>query len=191
METSQVSVLPAVAPAVHCGICGSVLKIKLCQAKHREAFSKTNEPTNFCCILSVWTLAGNLRMLPGVEKPQSHLYIVLFLMFVCMCVGVCMCVFKEHHPKWKRKEKKINNDNKYGGQQSRPLISSPSMQWIILEKNRRERKKGRKSYTVIVYHSAIAPTILIMHCFASLIDHNKMCHDSWEMPSVLRWLRFQ
>lgn len=26
METSQVSVLPAVAPAVHCGICGSVLK---------------------------------------------------------------------------------------------------------------------------------------------------------------------
>lgn len=33
METSQVSVLPAVAPAVHCGICGSVLKT-YCQAKH-------------------------------------------------------------------------------------------------------------------------------------------------------------
>lgn len=39
-----------------------------CQAKHHEAFSKTNEPTNFCCILSVWTLAGNLRMPPGVEN---------------------------------------------------------------------------------------------------------------------------
>lgn len=88
METSQVSVSPAVAPAVHCEIRGLVLKNALLQARQFEAFSETDQPTNFCCILSVWTLAGNLRMPPGTEKPQSHLYIVLFLMFVCMYVGV-------------------------------------------------------------------------------------------------------
>lgn len=72
-------------------------------------------------------------------------------MFICMCVGVCMCVFKEHHPIWKRKENKINNDNKYGGQQSRPLISSPSMQWIIFEetdvKEKREENKEEKLHS--------------------------------------------
>lgn len=55
---------------LQCIVGSAVLysKSNSCQAKHREAFSKTNEPTNFCCILSVWTLAGNLRMLPGVEN---------------------------------------------------------------------------------------------------------------------------
>lgn len=52
METSQVSVCPAVAPAVHCGICG---EDALLPAQRREALQRkrTERPTNFCCILSV------------------------------------------------------------------------------------------------------------------------------------------
>lgn len=56
--------------------------------------SKSNEPTTFCCISSVWTLAGNLRMLPGVENLKGHPYIVLFLLLVCVCVRVRMCYVK-------------------------------------------------------------------------------------------------
>lgn len=54
--------------------------------------SKPNEPTTFCCISSVWTLAGNLRMLPSVENLNGHPYIVLFLLLVRRCVRICVCV---------------------------------------------------------------------------------------------------
>lgn len=69
METSQVSVVPAAALAVHCGIYSSVLKMNTVRPNvARPSAKPTNQPTNFCCILSVWTLAGNLRMLPGAEN---------------------------------------------------------------------------------------------------------------------------
>lgn len=85
----------------------------LLQAQHCVAFSVTNQPTNFCCILSVWTLAGNLRMPPSAENLNSHLYIVLFLMFVRMCGG-CVCVYLIiHHPKWGEKKNNLKKQNKY------------------------------------------------------------------------------
>lgn len=71
--------------------------------------SKSNEPTTFCCISSVWTLAGNLRMLPSLENLNGHPYIVLFLLLVHMCVRVCMYYVKtknktkKSHQTWKKK----------------------------------------------------------------------------------------
>lgn len=67
--------------------------------------SQSNEPTTFCCISSVWTLAGNLRMLPSVENLNGHPYIVLFLLLVRMCVRVCVCYVKtkKSHQMWKKK----------------------------------------------------------------------------------------
>lgn len=79
------------------------------------------------CVNARWEPSHAARR----RKPQSHLYIVLFLMFVCMCVGVCMRVFNDHHPNVEKKRKQDKhefNHNKYGGQKRRPLISSPSMQ---------------------------------------------------------------
>lgn len=59
------------------------------------------------CVNARWETSHAARR----RKPQSHLYIVLFLMFVCMCVGVCMRVFNDHHPMWKRKENKTNTSS--------------------------------------------------------------------------------
>lgn len=171
-ETSQVSVLPA--PAVHYGIC-SVLNTYTLSGQTRYGLQQTNEPTNFCCILSVWTLAGNLRMLPGAEKPQSHLYIVLFLMFVCMSVG---CVFNGHHVMWKKKRKKKRNTSSTTtntvGRKRRPLISSRSMQWIIFggeKRNMSEEVDVKKSRTIIVYHTWVV-VISGLLCLA-FIEINK------------------
>lgn len=87
METSQVSVLPAVAPAVHCGICGSVLKNVLCQAERCEAFSE-NEPTNqlllyIVCVNARWEPSHAARRR---KTSKSPLY--CSVPNVCMCVGV-------------------------------------------------------------------------------------------------------
>lgn len=50
-------------------------------------------------------------MRPGAEN-LSHLYIVLFLMFVRVC-GFCMRVFNNHHLMWRGKEhKKTPEKNK-------------------------------------------------------------------------------
>lgn len=61
METSQVSVLPAVAPAVHCGICGSVLKtFSVGPNIARPSAKPTNQPTSavYClCERSLGTFA--------------------------------------------------------------------------------------------------------------------------------------
>lgn len=114
--------------------------------------SKPNEPTTFCCISSVWTLAGNLRMLLSVENLNGHPYIVLFLLLVCMCVRVCMCYLKTKkkdkqtnrnvikHGKREQERHKFNQN--YGGQKRRPLISSPSMQWITKTQNKTKKKRG-------------------------------------------------
>lgn len=127
-KTSQVSVLPAVAPAVHCGIFGFGTQ-KTVGPNIARPSAKPTKPNQLLlyivCVNARWEPSHAARR----RKPQGHLYIVLFLMFVCMCVGVCMRVFKGHHPMWKKEKKKHEfNHDKYGGQKRRPLISSPSMQ---------------------------------------------------------------
>lgn len=64
----------------------------------------TNQPTSAVYCLCERSL-GTFACCPAQKKPQSHLYIVLFLMFVCKCVKVRMRVFNNHHTMWKRKEK--------------------------------------------------------------------------------------
>lgn len=90
--------LPAVAPAVHCGICGSVLKNVLCQARLCEAISKTNEPTNnFCCILSVCERSlGTFACCPAQKTSKSPLYCSVPNVCLYVCMYVCagsVCVY--------------------------------------------------------------------------------------------------
>lgn len=75
METSQVSVLPAVAPAVRCRIRGSLLKPGLSQAKRREAFEQTQRTDNLLlyivCVNACWEPSHAAQR----RKPQwSPLY---------------------------------------------------------------------------------------------------------------------
>ena len=152
-------------------------------AKRREAFSKSNEPTNFCCILSVWMLAGNLRMPPGLEKPQSHLYIVLFLMFVRACVGGSVWVYlKAINQCGKEKENRTNTGSVttkicWAEEAASHLQSFYAMNHIQRDKG---RKANGQSRTVIVYHTSGTSSVPRLHCFASSIDRNKeIVWTSW------------
>lgn len=80
MDTSQVSVLPAVAPAVHCGICGSVLK-KYSVGPNLVRPS-TNQPTSAVYCLCERSL-GTSACCPAQKKTsKSPLY--------CSVPNVCM-----------------------------------------------------------------------------------------------------
>lgn len=75
METSQVSVLPAVAPAVRCRIRGSLLKPGLSQAKSREAFEQTQRTDNLLLYIVRVNACWEPSHAAQCRKPQwSPLY---------------------------------------------------------------------------------------------------------------------
>lgn len=85
-ESSQVSVLPAVAPAVYCGVCGKVLKmysVRPIIARPSAKLNGTNQLLLYIvCVNARWEPSHASRR----RKPQSPLY--RSVPNVCTCVRV-------------------------------------------------------------------------------------------------------
>lgn len=103
-----------------------------------EAFS--NKKKLLLYIVFMWSSLGTFACCPA-PKTSTHLYIVLFLMFVRkVCVfGGYVCVYLTNF---------IRENSSGKRRKWRPLISSRSMQWIWMWKV--EGKRG-KSYTIISF----------------------------------------
>lgn len=85
-ESSQVSVLPVVAPAVYCGVCGKVLKmysVRPIIARPSAKLNGTNQLLLYIvCVNARWEPSHASRR----RKPQSPLY--RSVPNVCTCVRV-------------------------------------------------------------------------------------------------------
>ena len=92
METSQVSVLPAVDPAVHCGICGSVLKSVLSVGPNvaRPSAKPTNQPTSAVYCLCERSL-GTFACPPAQKTSKSPRYCSVPTVCMYVCGGLCVC----------------------------------------------------------------------------------------------------
>lgn len=92
LETSQVSVLPAVAPAVHCGICGSVLKTYSVGPNiARPSAKPTNQPTSAVYCLCERSL-GTFACCPAQKTSKSPLYCSVPNVCMYVCGGLYACI---------------------------------------------------------------------------------------------------
>lgn len=152
----------------------SLLLLLQCIVGSAVRYSKHTH-TNQCllyivCVNARWESSHAARR----RKPQSHLYIVLFQMFVRMCVGVCMRVFNNHHSMWKRKKKdKLSSSTTTDMVGRRGDLSSPVLlcneSYLVKQKHQEKmgsKNKNGKCHTIIDNHTWVI-WISRFNCFGS------------------------
>lgn len=131
-------------------IVGSAVRYSKCTLSGQTLWGlQQNQRTNqlllyIVCVNARWEPSHAARC----RKPQSHLYIVLFLMFVCMCVGVCVRVFNHHHPMWKKKrkqDKRVQPQQIWWAEEATSHLQSFYAMNHIWKKRNMRRKKGSEN----------------------------------------------